>query len=448
MKKTYLLALFICISIVANAQSWTYLGTPGFSDSLVGGVQTAIDKNGTVYVAYVDYSEVPFNPAISVKKFDGTNWQYVGLPRFDVADTWADEMDLAIDKNGTPYVALSSDINSYKASVLKFNGTSWVPVGSYGFTQSTVSEISIAIDTNLTPYVVFKDDAVQNKTSVMKFDGNGWVYVGGAGIANLTQNTSTNIVIAPNNTPYVAITDYLTNNSQLHVMSFNGTSWIDVPGGELINHSVYEPHIAFDKNNSELYVVYSNFQTDRLCVKKHNGTAWVAVGQSDFSAGGALKNTIVIDSQGKPIVASRSFDGVVAWKFNGSTWTTVGQVAFTTYDAYNPELVIDQNNTLFLGYEDLFHNNKASVMTFGSPSSIWDNTSEIDVVVCPNPSKSMVYIKTVENVDINTQIVDINGKIVVESKECQLNINLLPAGVYSVLITTKNGRVAKRLVKL
>lgn len=76
-----------------------------------------------------------------------------------------------------------------------------------------------------------------------------------------------------------------------------------------------------------------------------------------------------------------------------------------------------------------------------------EEVQENNVSIYPNPSKSIIYIKTPEGVDTNTKIVDINGKIVAESKERQLGIDLLPAGVYSVLISTKNGRIAKRLVK-
>ena len=77
-----------------------------------------------------------------------------------------------------------------------------------------------------------------------------------------------------------------------------------------------------------------------------------------------------------------------------------------------------------------------------------EQNQENTISIYPNPSQSNIYIKTPEGVDANTQIVDINGKIVVEGKERQLSIDLIPAGVYSVLISTKNGRVAKRLVKL
>ena len=79
---------------------------------------------------------------------------------------------------------------------------------------------------------------------------------------------------------------------------------------------------------------------------------------------------------------------------------------------------------------------------------IKEEAQENNISIYPNPSKSIVYIKTPEGVNVNTQIVDIKGKIVVESKEHQLSIDLLPAGVYSVLISTKSGRVAKRLIKL
>lgn len=78
---------------------------------------------------------------------------------------------------------------------------------------------------------------------------------------------------------------------------------------------------------------------------------------------------------------------------------------------------------------------------------IKEEVEENNISIYPNPSKSLIYIKTPEGVEVNTKIVDINGKIVVESKGHQITIDLLPAGVYSVLISTKNGRVAKRLVK-
>jgi hypothetical protein len=88
--------------------------------------------------------------------------------------------------------------------------------------------------------------------------------------------------------------------------------------------------------------------------------------------------------------------------------------------------------------------------TTSSCSSVGINNVEQEtnsISIYPNPSKSIIYIKILESVETNTQIVDINGKVILESKEIQIAIDSLPAGIYSVLISTKNGRVAKRLVK-
>lgn len=79
---------------------------------------------------------------------------------------------------------------------------------------------------------------------------------------------------------------------------------------------------------------------------------------------------------------------------------------------------------------------------------IKENSQANQIFIYPNPSKSTICIKGVESNNVNIKIADINGKIMLESKECQLSIDMLPAGVYSVFITTKTGSTTKRLVKL
>ena len=55
-----------------------------------------------------------------------------------------------------------------KATVMKFDGTGWVKVGSAGFSAGEVSYTSLAID-NDTPYVAYRDVANSDKTTVMNF---------------------------------------------------------------------------------------------------------------------------------------------------------------------------------------------------------------------------------------------------------------------------------------
>ena len=46
--------------------------------------------------------------------------------------------------------------NSDKATVMKYNGSSWVNVGSRGFSAGGAQYISIAIDSSDTPYVLYQ----------------------------------------------------------------------------------------------------------------------------------------------------------------------------------------------------------------------------------------------------------------------------------------------------
>ena len=92
---------------------------------------------------------------------------------------------LAIDDSGTPYVAYKDGFYSNKATVMKFNGSNWVNVGSPGFSAGEASHISLAIDDSGMPYVAYQDSfsysGVINKVTVMKFDGSQWVNVGSPG---------------------------------------------------------------------------------------------------------------------------------------------------------------------------------------------------------------------------------------------------------------------------
>src|SRR5687767_548361 len=58
-------------------------------------------------------------------------WAAVGSAGFSAGE--ADVTSIAIDGSGTPYVVYSDYLNAGKATVMKYNGTSWVTVGSAGF---------------------------------------------------------------------------------------------------------------------------------------------------------------------------------------------------------------------------------------------------------------------------------------------------------------------------
>jgi hypothetical protein len=196
-----------------SAGSWQPVGSPNFSGGEVANTSIAIDGNGTPYVAYQDVGNS--SQKATVRKYNGANWVVVGSAGFSAG--LASYISIAIDGNGTPYVAYSDySVSPYKATVKKYNGTSWVDVGlAGGFSAGSASYISMAIDGSGTPYVAYLDyNEYPNKVTAKKYNGTSWVDVGSAGgfvSTNLAAFIS--ITIAPNGIPVVAYQDGANSNN-------------------------------------------------------------------------------------------------------------------------------------------------------------------------------------------------------------------------------------------
>ncbi|MES2286086.1 MAG: T9SS type A sorting domain-containing protein [Bacteroidota bacterium] len=66
--------------------------------------------------------------------------------------------------------------------------------------------------------------------------------------------------------------------------------------------------------------------------------------------------------------------------------------------------------------------------------------------IYPNPCTNVVYIDG-EKVE-TTMIMDLNGKVVMETTKKQIDVSSLAKGVYSVVMVSENSRSVKKLVKL
>src|SRR5690606_9315922 len=115
----------------------------------------AINSNDELYVAYQDGGAMD---SVTVKKFDGSNWVTVGSTFLSQPFAGSNYIHIAIDHNDVPYVAYMNPYPSGpKASVHKFNGTSWVLVGPASFTSGLAIFTNLAFDKNNTPYLVYHD---------------------------------------------------------------------------------------------------------------------------------------------------------------------------------------------------------------------------------------------------------------------------------------------------
>src|SRR5207248_2304740 len=130
---------------------------------------------------YVVYQDIANGSRATVKKWNGSSWVTVGSAGFSAGSISANSTpSIAIDGSGTPYVVYTDNANGSFATVMKFDGSSWIMVGSAGFSAGGASYTTIAFDGSGTPYVVYQDGGNSNGATVMKFNGSSWVGVGSA----------------------------------------------------------------------------------------------------------------------------------------------------------------------------------------------------------------------------------------------------------------------------
>jgi hypothetical protein len=79
-----------------------------------------------------------------------------------------------------------------------------------------------------------------------------------------------------------------------------------------------------------------------------------------------------------------------------------------------------------------------------SPNSIFNNFNDALVKVYPNPASDFIYIETIE--DINSTLVDINGKIIFATKEKTIDISKLTKGMYILRIENKSKEFTQKKI--
>ncbi len=370
MRKIFLYLAFCFFNLTSthtHAQTWTPVGSPGFTPTAAGFTSLAIDTGGALYIAYTNgFVEGPVN----VMKYNGTSWAAIGSPDFSAGT--AQNTSLALDTGGTPYVVYVDYLNGYAATAMKFDGSSWVNVGSPGFSAGQAGGTVMAIDRSGTPYVAYLDFANNKKATVMKFNGSSWVNVGSPAFSD-TAVTDIAIAIDNSGTPYVAFNDYYSPQRST-VMKFNGSAWVTVGSPRFSDSAAHGMSIAIDTGGTP-YVVYADFSADdgftgAASVRKFNGSSWVFVGSPGFATPNSYYATIAIDKYGTPYVAFESSTGAASsMKYNGSSWIPVGSLDFSAGGIGWTDIVINRNGIPYVAYSDYVYGNNATVMEFTTPTS-------------------------------------------------------------------------------
>ena len=339
---------------------WALVGAAGFSARGAIYTSLAIAPDGTPYVLYADAAN---SNKATVMKFNGTAWTVVGTAGFSAGDI--DFATLAFAPDGTPYIATMDHV-TYGASVMKYTGggtTGWELVGAANFSAGSMYYSDLVFAPDGTPYLAFRDDNHSYKATVMKFNGTAWVAVGPVSFTSGVANDKS-LAIAPDGTPYLAYQD-TNNGGKVTVMKFNGTAWTLVGTAGFSAGSGNYESMQFAPDGTP-YVAYRDAgNSNKATVLKFDGTAWTVVGTAGFSAGAIDFATLAFAPDGMPCVAYRdagNSNKATVMKFNGTAWTVVGTAGFSAGGTDDTTLVFAPDGTPYLAYTDEGNLNKATVM--------------------------------------------------------------------------------------
>lgn len=200
-----------------DGSAWVNVGTPGFTQSFARNPVIAFSPSGNPYIAFSEGSSTVALKA-SVMKFNGTSWEFVGIEGFSAGEV--DSISLAFNSAGEPFVAFSDEANSWKATVMRFDGTSWVNVGNPGFSDGPAGWTSIGFSQGGKAVVAFQDGGNGYKASAMIFDGNAWSYLGMPGFS-ADSAACIRLRFSLTGQPYVAFTDF-GDGGKVTVMMYDG----------------------------------------------------------------------------------------------------------------------------------------------------------------------------------------------------------------------------------
>lgn len=366
--------LFLC-STRLNAQqygTWSYLGSPGFSTG--SSIYEVVDHLDTIpYVAFWDYGA----SSIVVKRYINGTWTNVGGAVYNGAAT---SLPWDLEFSGTtPYVVYSDQTVNEKISVKKFDGTNWVYVGSSGITSSsTGGGNAMLIFLNSVPYLICGDYYdFEGATKVFKYTNGTWVNISSSSFTTSPQHVANQTIISDGANIYISYVDYTSGINKMFVKKYDGSTWTNVGTNGIVG-SCNNRYGSICFHNSNLYACYSDsLYNNKLSLKKFDGTNWVYEGTPGFSNYSPQNyNRLSLNEYNSNmyVVYSRLSNSsgyrAVIMKYDGTIWTDISsQAPFNIGSSLDYFSVDYVNSKLILAYKDWSIGSKASVVKYQPCSS-------------------------------------------------------------------------------
>ncbi|MEM1339554.1 MAG: T9SS type A sorting domain-containing protein [Bacteroidota bacterium] len=364
-----------------TAQQWRPLGPEGSispGEGFAPGI--TLDSSGTPYVVYINDEPEPDGQweLLSVQRFNGETWEYVGAPFFGT-DLGNSSSNIILDSSDRPYVIARDNSGQDDPFVYRFDGTRWSAPSAIHFNRGAFPDIAIS-STDI-PYITHV--SFYGAVAYRFIDGR-WEAIGGddpveAGAVPISDGFGgvrfTTIALDSNDVPYVAYVEreFSGDVGKLKIKFFNGTSWEFLGDGIISDGSASSVTLVIDTNDI-IYAAYSDIEdSGRGVVKYFDGTSWKVLGNSPFSDEITNAVDIALDNTDTPHVMYRdsgNMDKATVKRFNGTNWETIGQAGFSQEATFGQGIAVDDTGKITVVYSQFRSaNDGVFVKTFDPTAS-------------------------------------------------------------------------------
>lgn len=341
---------------VELAGSGTGTGITGSGTARAFGNDVVLDATGNPVIAYSNKVSST-NYELYLKRWDGATWSALGgsASGGGISNNTRIDGDSALRVlGGEIYVAWSTFPSGGQADIYvkKWNGTSWVELGTGSASGNGISEaatsdsaLGLALDEAGRPVVSWVASTPYTLGSkrylhVRRFDGGAWQQLGagsaqgpglfeeGVGGASVFVDAQGLVHLA------------WTKSSIPRAMYFDGGAWrsyveasSDGTTALATRGDSSEPVVVLDALGRPLVAWTDEFEgRNKIYVMRHDGTAWVEVGTGSASGNGlgtptgtSQRPALVLDGLGRPVVAWQEKNaGVYVKRWNGAAWEELG----------------------------------------------------------------------------------------------------------------------------
>jgi len=226
-------------TVPALLHTWTL---PKYGEGLTALNRPAFarDRSGRSVVAWFEYTQASGAADVYVHRSGESGSSLLGGPLSAVSggDSWAEEVQVAVDASNRPVVAWTEKSSGeLQVFVRRWNGASWEPLAGVPnpITSSHARDLTLALGNTDLPAVAWTevDTAQKSRVYVYRWNGSSWDAVATPIEASGTTNVLyPSMVIDGEGRPVVAVTQQGTSStSAAAVWRRNGATWEQLGSG-------------------------------------------------------------------------------------------------------------------------------------------------------------------------------------------------------------------------